>query len=201
MGPLVVGTVYTENSDALVEMGVKDSKKLSPKRREILYEQITTTVEHWGFFVTTAAEIDDKMKRMSLNDIELEMFVQAAKRWPNDTVIVDCPEVNELSFQSRLHALIGTDAQVIAKNKADDTYPVVSAASIVAKVNRDRLMNEISEEFGVNLGSGYPSDHITMDFVRDWIQKNGTPPPEVRTSWEPVKKMLSVKKNTKIDEW
>ena len=112
----------------------------------------------------------------------------------------DCPDVNEASFSRRLGALV-PDVEIIAKHKADDTYPVVSAASIVAKVTRDRMMDDIRAEFGTNIGSGYPSDHYTMDFIAAWIKDNGRAPPHVRCSWEPVRQMLSARANTKISDW
>ena len=201
MGPLVVGVVYVESDDFLKEIGVKDSKKLTPKARDRMYDLITDNVNHWTTIITTAEEIDEQRKRISLNEIELNMFSEGVTKWKAETVIADCPDINESSFSARLSDLIGNDVEVIAKHKADDTYPVVSAASIIAKVTRDRMMDDIREKFGVNVGSGYPSDHYTMDFIREWIEKNGTAPPHVRTSWEPVREMLSKRKITKIDDW
>ena len=201
MGPLVVGVVYVESDDFLKEIGVKDSKKLTPKARDSMYDLITDNVNHWTTIITTAEEIDEQRKRISLNEIELNMFSEGVTKWKAETVIADCPDINESSFSARLSNLIGNDVEVIAKHKADDTYPVVSAASIIAKVTRDRMMDDIREKFGVNVGSGYPSDHYTMDFIREWIEKNGTAPPHVRTSWEPVREMLSKRKITKIDDW
>ena len=77
----------------------------------------------------------------------------------------------------------------------------MSAASIVAKVTRDRMLEEIQGEFDVNIGSGYPSDHYTMDFIAQWIKENGRAPEHVRCSWEPVRKMLSARANTRISDW
>ena len=201
MGPLVVGVIFVEDDAVLKEIGVKDSKKLTPKARDRMYDQITSSVEHWDTVMISAEDIDEQRKRISLNEIELNMFSEGASKWHADTVIADCPDINETSFSDRLRNLIGNDVEIIAKHKADDTYPVVSAASIIAKVTRDRMMDEIRREFGTNIGSGYPSDHYTMDFIREWIDTNGTAPPHVRTSWEPVKEMLSRKKCTRIDDW
>ena len=201
MGPLVVGVVFIEYDDVLREIGVKDSKKLTAKARERMYDRIVSAADHWCTVIATAEEIDEQRKSISLNEIELNMFAEGAKRWRSDAIYADCPDINEQSFKSRLGNLIGDDVEIIAKHKADDTYPVVSAASIVAKVTRDRMMEDIQREFDTNIGSGYPSDHYTMDFIRDWIAENGTAPPHVRTSWEPVRDMLSKRKNTRIDDW
>lgn len=58
MGPLVVGVVYIDNDDALKEIGVKDSKKLTPKARDRMYDQIIDAADHWTTVVATAEMID-----------------------------------------------------------------------------------------------------------------------------------------------
>jgi len=201
MGPLVVGAVAAEDDDAFRQMGVKDSKQLTPRARDRLYDQIVDAADHWSTEIISAEDIDEQRKTLSLNDIEMRMFCKAADMGGVTVIYADCPDVNEASFSQRMKTLFGKDVEIIAKHKADDTYPIVSAASIIAKVTRDRMMEDIRKEFGTNVGSGYPSDHYTMDFIREWIEKNGSAPPHVRTSWEPVKEMLSVRKNTRIDDW
>lgn len=199
MGPLVVGAVSVDTDEPLRAIGVKDSKKLTPKARERMYDEITS-VSKWTVVIATAADVDAQRKLMSLNEVELRMFGEALNVLGAKRAYADCPDVNETSFQRRLETLV-PGAEIIAKHKADDTYPVVSAASIVAKVTRDRMMDDIRAEFGVNIGSGYPSDHYTMDFIREWIERNGKAPHDVRCSWEPVRQMLSAKANTKISDW
>lgn len=201
MGPLVVGVVYVESDKGLKNIGVKDSKKLTPKTRERMYDEIISVADHWCTVIVSSEEIDEQRKSISLNEIELNMFAEGVSKWDTVQILADCPDINESSFTDRLYAKVGKDVEIIAKHKADDTYPIVSAASIIAKVTRDRMMEDIRKEFGTNVGSGYPSDHYTMDFIREWIEKNGSAPPHVRTSWEPVKEMLSVRKNTRIDDW
>lgn len=200
MGPLVVGAVFVESDDALRGFGVRDSKRLTPRARERIYDEITASSE-WTTVVASAEDIDLRRKEMSLNEIELRMFVEAVSMHRADIAYVDCPDVNESAFASRMGMVLDSRMTIIAKHKADDTYPVVSAASIVAKVTRDRMMEDIRTEFGTNIGSGYPSDHYTMDFIREWIEENGSAPRHVRTSWEPVRLMLSRRANTKLTDW
>ncbi len=200
MGPLVVGAVYVEDDSVLKEIGVRDSKKLTPKSRERMYDQIVTEAADYAIVIASAADIDDRRTRMSLNEVELEMFREAVSKIPVTRVYADCPDVNEMSFSSALSIRLN-NITVIGRHKADDTYPVVSAASIVAKVTRDRMIEDISREFGTDIGSGYPSDQQTMDFIRGWIKKNGVSPKHTRNSWEPVRKLLSVSANTKITDW
>lgn len=199
MGPLVVGAVFVEDDEALRGIGVKDSKKLTPKQRESMYDEIDGSAK-WTVVIASAADIDLRRKEMSLNDVELHMFAEAVNTYDRDAVYADCPDVNEGKFSARLGFLC-PDAEIIAKHKADDSYPVVSAASIMAKVTRDRMLDDIRAEFGTNIGSGYPSDHYTMDFIREWIDANGKAPQHVRCSWEPVRQMLSVKATKKLTDW
>lgn len=198
MGPLVVGAVWVEDDEALSRIGVRDSKKLTPKSRERMYDQIVSSAAHWHVVVASAEEIDERRRSMSLNDVELGMFAEAVADAPADAVYADCPDVNDARFASRLEGMTGVE--VIAKHKADDLYPVVSAASIVAKVTRDRMIEELHEEIG-DFGSGYPSDQKTMGFIADWMRDNGCPPPHTRRSWEPVRQMMSARTVRRLDDW
>ncbi len=200
MGPLVVCALFIADDTPLKEIGVKDSKKLTPKARVKMFSQITEVADDISVVIASASDIDERMSSVSLNEIELRMFAEAVKKRPVTAVYADCPDVNEMRFSSELSSLTGGNT-VIGKHKADDTYPVVSAASIIAKVTRDRMIHEISERFGEDIGSGYPSDKKTMDFITQWIRKNGSAPPDTRNSWEPVKKLLMVSKNTRITDW
>jgi len=200
MGPLVVASVCVEDDLGLIGIGVRDSKRLTPKVRERMYSEILVIAEY-GIEVISAEEIDRRRTNESLNDIEADMFVRSvigmkdAKR-----IYADCPDVNESAFSKELSVKLG-GRTVIAEHKADDRYPVVSAASIIAKVTRDRMIKEISEEFGRDIGSGYPSDPATMDFIERWIKENGCAPPHTRCSWEPVRRLLSLSSNTRITDW
>ena len=182
MGPLVVGAVYVEDDDFLKDIGVRDSKKLTPKSRERMYDRIIAESCDYSVVMASAVDIDDRRARMSLNEVELEMFREAVSKIPVTRVYADCPDVNEMSFSSSLSVRLN-NTTVIGRHKADDTYPVVSAASIIAKVTRDRMIDDISKEFGTDIGSGYPSDQQTMDFIKGWIRKNGVPPKHTRNSW------------------
>ncbi len=200
MGPLVVGAVYVENDDILKEIGVKDSKKLSPKRRETMYSEIIDAVDEYSVVILSAEEIDERRQKESLNEVELDLFVQATSKIPVLRVYADCPDVNERGFQSSMSRLLG-NTEIVARHKADDMFLVVSAASIIAKVTRDRLITEISEEFGENIGSGYPSDTVTTDFIEKWIKEKGRSPKHTRTSWETVRRIQSKYSVRRITDW
>lgn len=200
MGPLVVGSVYVDNDSALKTIGVKDSKKLTEKTRERMYDEILTSSKLCCTVIASAEDIDERRKKLSLNVIELEMFQEATSKIKVDTVYADCPDPIEMMFSSSLSVRLN-NTDVIGRHKADDTYPVVSAASIIAKVTRDRMIADIEKEFGVRIGSGYPSDDLTMNFIRGWIKDNGCPPKHTRCSWEPVKHLMSASRNTKLTDW
>ena len=199
MGPLVVASVGVEDDDMLKKIGVKDSKKLAPKVRERMYDEIVACAKY-NVVIISAKEIDQRRSRETLNEIEADMFAQSVREMKASRIYADCPDVNETAFSTELSVMLG-NRTVIAKHKADDTYPVVSAASIIAKVTRDRMIAEISKEFGKGIGSGYPSDTVTMDFIEKWIKEKGRAPPYTRCSWEPVRKMLTLSSNSKITDW
>jgi len=98
--------------------------------------------------------------------------------------VIDCPDINEKRFTDLLVKMTG-NVNIKAEHKADLKYPLVSAASIVAKVLRDREVARIREEIG-DFGSGYPSDPRTVEFLRSYFKKNGRLPPHVRKSWKTV---------------
>ena len=199
-GPLVVGAVSCEDDSVLRSVGVKDSKMLSPEKRERMYAEIADAVPHWCVVPISAEEIDAKMGTMSLNAIEMDLFAEAVSEYDADIVYADCPDVNTERFGRLMEAKL-SGRRVVAAHKADALYPVVSAASIMAKVTRDRMLDDLRREFDVEIGSGYPSDAVTAGFIEKWIKDNGCAPKHTRTSWEPVKRMLSAGKNGSLDDW
>ena len=200
MGPLVVGSVYVEDDSDLVDLGVRDSKKLSPKRREAMFDRILDIADGYSIIMVSAEEIDLRRERETLNEIELAMFADATGKYPVMRVYADCPDVNEMAFQTALTTRLG-GTDVIARHKADDTYPVVSAASIIAKVTRDRIIADICAEFGESIGSGYPSDTTTTGFIEKWIKENGCSPKYTRNSWETVRSIKSRLSVRKLTDW
>jgi len=199
IGPLVVAAVFVDDDEPLKRIGVKDSKKLTPHSREVMFDQIAN-VAKYSIVVMSAEQIDSERRERSMNEIELKMFADSVKGVKVSRVYADCPDVNEASFSSSLSLSIG-NVKVVGEHKADDKYPVVSAASVIAKVTRDRMLKEIADEFGEDIGSGYPSDPVTVEFINKWIKENGNPPPHTRRSWETVKRMMTVHKNRKLTDW
>ena len=172
LGPLVTAGALVLDTAELAGLGLRDSKKLTPHRREELYEEITC---RWktAVVVRTPAEIDARSG--SMNEFTASCHAAVKQSLVPDEVYVDACDVNAVRFGSHVRELSGlTDLQMISEHKADDKFLIVGAASIVAKVTRDRLVTELSNEF-CDIGSGYPSDPVTIRFLETYRRENGCP--------------------------
>ncbi|SMH71610.1 ribonuclease HII [Candidatus Nitrosotalea okcheonensis] len=191
LGPLVISGISIEqkNIKQLVKIGVKDSKQLSPQSREKLYGQILSIVEGYHVAKISPKTIDKSVSKNLLNKLEADYMAKVIKKLEADSSYVDSCDVNPKRFGLYISNIVKT-GKIVSSHHADRKYPVVSAASIIAKVNRDRAIEKLRKSH--DLGSGYPSDPKTMWFIKEWISKNGNVPEFVRKSWKPVKILLSV---------
>ncbi|MDH2906722.1 MAG: ribonuclease HII [Candidatus Nitrosotalea sp.] len=191
LGPLVIAGISIEqkNIKQLVKIGVKDSKQLSPQSREKLYEQILSLVEGYHVAKIPPKTIDKSVSKNLLNKLEADYMAKVIKKLEADSSYVDSCDVNPKRFGLYISNIAKT-GKIVSSHHADRKYPVVSAASIIAKVNRDRAIEKLRKSH--DLGSGYPSDPKTMRFIREWISKNGNVPVFVRRSWKPIKILLNI---------
>ncbi|MDE1769495.1 MAG: ribonuclease HII [Thaumarchaeota archaeon] len=189
LGPLVIAGVSIEKSKIkhLVEIGVKDSKQLSPKSRENLYEKIISLVDGYYIAKIPPSVIDRNVNKNLLNQLEANYMAKVIKKLGAGSSYVDSCDVNPKRFGLYISNLAKT-GKIVSSHHADRKYPVVSAASIIAKVNRDRAIEKLRKNHDV--GSGYPSDSKTMGFIKEWLSQNGNVPVFVRKSWKPVKILL-----------
>jgi ribonuclease HII len=190
VGPLVVGGFLLEASriPELEELGVRDSKRLTPARREAIFTALPAIGTPLAIRLPPSA-IDRAVARGRLNELELTAFARLVRRTRPDIAYADaCDPVAE-RFGRRLRAASGTSGEVHAQHKADRDLLVVGAASIVAKVHRDRAIERLRGEVGEGLGSGYPSDSETIDFVRAVLADGTSPPPWLRTSWATMERI------------
>ena len=95
IGPLVVAGIKLKDEHKLAEIKVKDSKKLTPKRREILSVRIKQLTDDYEILVIPAKDIDDMRKVMTLNEIEVNAFTQVVKKLRPDICYVDSADVDE----------------------------------------------------------------------------------------------------------
>ena len=189
LGPLVVAGVSATAAGAreFREMGVRDSKTLSPSRREALYPEILRVAQRVHWVCISPDEIDDVVvhgKRLrKLNYLEAVYFAKVIDALGAQKVTVDASDVIPRRFRDDIVANLGKRCQVTAHHKADRNFPLVSAASIIAKVERDRAVARLREEHG-DFGSGYPSDPMTRAFFVDRMGRGEPLPGFVRKSWK-----------------
>ncbi len=200
IGPLVVAAVMVDDDAILRAIKVRDSKQLTPARREELALQIRRNAQV-EVDVIEASRLDEMMAIDSLNDIEVRSFALLISKMKADQVFADACDVDPKRFSRNVRGRLDYEPRMICEHKADQKYPVVSAASIIAKTVRDRRIREIEEEFGRPIGSGYAHDEVSLAFLENWIREKGDVPPHTRRTWETARRTLSISKNAKITEW
>ena len=189
LGPLVVAGVSVTEAGAreLREIGVRDSKMLSRSQREALYPEILSVARRAYWLGISPGEIDKVVLRgirlRKLNYLEAVYFARVIDALGARRVTVDASDIIPGRFRDDILANLGTHCEVTALHKADRNFPVVSAASIIAKVERDRAVAKLREEHG-DFGSGYPSDPLTRAFFRDRMKRGEPLPGYVRRSWK-----------------
>jgi ribonuclease HII len=168
----------------LAALGVKDSKLLAPQRREQLASKIETIAQDRYVLEVRAEVIDELRGLMSMNDIMVKSFSKVVEKLSADRAILDAADVNPVRFARRVKEGSKTKMEVVAEHRADKNHLSVAAASILAKVERDRSVREIEKSLGLKIGSGYPSDPATIRFLEVWLKEHGELPPFTRKSWK-----------------
>jgi ribonuclease HII len=206
IGPLVIAAVRVLDDDELVRVGARDSKELSWRKRENIFIEILEIADFSSRMIS-AEEIDELRKTKTMNEIEMDLFGQVVKdlHEDGDRVYVDAADVKEERFGQEISKAVGKELDITSRHRADSIYPAVSAASIIAKVLRDRMVREIEawlrQTVDLPLGSGYPSDRVTIEFMENWIKQEGNLPPHTRRSWETAKRLLDKAKTTSLDDF
>jgi len=205
VGPLIIAGVTFENDLELIENNVRDSKKITPKRREILAKKIKESAVNYEIMIISASDIDHMRKVMTLNEIEVNAFSKIIEKLKPDICYVDAADVNDERFGKNILSRLSFKPEIISKHKADDIYPVVGAASILAKTRRDEevqmIAQELEKKLDIPLGSGYPADPVTQKFLRKWVKTFGKLPPHTRHSWKTAQNLLKESKIKKLDEF
>jgi ribonuclease HII len=198
IGPLVIAGVLLreDNLQKLVDIGVKDSKLLTPHRREVLAPQIKQIAQNYAVIKLSPEEIDEVVtngrKLHKLNWLEAKTMAKIIETLRPDKAYVDASDTLEERFKSQILECLPFKVEIISEHKADRNYPIVGAASIIAKVERDKDIAEIASMCGY-FGSGYPSDPRTLAFLKQCIEKMKEYPDYVRKSWKPAKKTKNEK--------
>ena len=202
LGPLVVGllSIPAGDEDMLVEQNISDSKHHSAKQREEQYEWILQQAEERDWYVDTIvcppSKIDQGVAGEGLNILEVDLFATILNRYNKRydtpcTIMLDACDVNEQRFTNRITTRMMNwpkeNSTIQSEHKADAIHRIVGGASIIAKVVRDRIMEELQETLGFAIGSGYPSDPKTVAALPNLIGPEEIHT-DVRWSWATVKR-------------
>jgi ribonuclease HII len=189
VGPLVMAIAEADGRGLrqLVATGVKDSKLLSPQKREEFYPKIMEICTRVEIVSISPKEIDlvaTNRAGRKLNYLEAVTAAGLIEQSKARLVIVDSPEVKPETYKRNIiESLHRLDAPLIkSMHYADRDFPIVGAASIIAKVERDKAVEKLKKQVG-DFGSGYPGDSRTQNFLTEYVTKNGMPG-WVRKSWK-----------------
>ena len=201
IGPLVVaGVLMPEDKLKLLEqIGVRDSKELTPKRRERLAEEIRKIAEKIKVVKVPPSEVDRivfrGVKYRRLNWLEAKVMARVISELKPEIVYVDASDVLEERFKEQILEEIPAGIEVVSEHDADAKYPIVSAASIIAKTERDKEIQKLRMKYG-NFGSGYPSDPKTREFLLKCLKERGKYPDCVRKSWKTLRRLAEGRQET-----
>jgi ribonuclease HII len=180
-----------EDIQKLVEIKVRDSKLLSPQRRETLEVEIKKVAEKYAVIRLSPQEIDQVVltgkKFHRLNRLEAQTMAKIIEVLKPDIAYVDASDVLEERFKEHILECLPFKVEIVSEHKADRNYPIVSAASIIAKVERDKAIAELKSIYG-DFGCGYPTDPKTIEFLKQCLEKSEEYPDFVRKSWKPAKR-------------
>ena len=197
LGPMILaGIIINQKDEAILKSwNAKDSKLLTPLQRKSIAEKIKPQFKH-HILTSSPKEIDDSSNLNYLEAIKTAEIINYLTKNLNEKIkaIVDCPSVNIEAWSNDVQKLLKNPENIILKceHKADANHPIVSAASILAKEKREEEMQKIRTEFQVELGSGYPADPKTKEFITENFD-NKKYKDIIRFSWNTVKKLFKAK--------
>ncbi len=195
LGPMILTGVLIEDESeesVIKEMGAKDSKLLYPKQRKKIAEQIKKKYTY-HYELSTPKEIDDFPNLNNLEAIKSGIIINTLMKNINEKVrvIIDCPSVNIKAWSDYVFdTIVKKDLiELSCEHKADFNYPVVSAASILAKERREDELKLLKTELEIDFGSGYPADPKTKEFlVKTFGEKKYDA--LIRKSWSTYKRIV-----------
>ncbi|EMA08388.1 ribonuclease HII [Haloferax denitrificans] len=202
LGPMVAAAVRAD-PDALPE-GIADSKRLSPERRAELAAKLRERDDvEVGVAFVEPETIDDPETDMNLLTVRAQVEAAAEVAVDADELVCDAGDVSESRFGRRVRegvAEAGVSVEVHAQHRADDEHAIVGAASIVAKVERDRRVEALAAEYG-EVGSGYPSDGTTRKFLREYVREHGILPDCARKSWSTCADLMAAHEQSSLGDF
>ena len=203
IGPLVISGILIDEEKVpeLKKIGVKDSKLLTAKQREKLFPQILKIVDAYKIIIVPAQEIDSRSAvGLNINQLEALKCAEIIKVLKPDLVYVDSPTSPRASkFAELITANLPKDLHVdiLAEHKADFNHVECGAASILSKVTGDGEVEKIKKEIGLDFGSGYPADPITMKFLKEHWENALSK--YIRRSWGTIKDLEKQKSQKTLE--
>ncbi len=157
--------------DKLRDMGVTDSKKLTSKKRNLLYEELKSVMDMKYAQLTPVLIDENKFSGGDLMQLEIDAILKIIEFEKPDLIIIDALTANPEKFKETIYNKLSKElkdkCKIIAENKADLNYTIVGAASIIAKELREQELVQIHQNVGIDCGSGYPGDQKTREFVKE----------------------------------
>lgn len=204
LGPLVMCGLLIKEEDErkLVALEVKDSKLLTREKRDFLFEKIKSVSEGYEIIIIHPEEIDRAVNNhdgLNLNRLEARKSAEILNKLNPEKAIIDAPSNNIKSYKNYLSSFVeNKKTRLVLEHKADFKYPIVSGASILAKVTRDNEVDKIKKEIGKDFGSGYMSDPKTAAFLEKNYEEYGY---LFRKSWFPYQDIMNKKFQKKLEDF
>ena len=195
LGPMVMCGAMIEEKDLpkLIKLKPKDSKLLAKEEREELYPKLLSALKYYKVIIMQPKEIDKAVHGhdgLNLNKLEAHKQAEILNEFNPDKAIIDCPSNNIASYRLYLKKLVkNKKIELILEHNAE-RYPLVAAASIIAKVTGDNEIEHIKKEICIDFGSGYMSDPKTVEFLKINFEKFDY---LFRKSWFPYQELLNKK--------
>jgi ribonuclease H, mammalian HI/archaeal HII subfamily len=204
LGPMIAAAVRIDDEVDLPD-GVADSKQLTVAKRESLAAELRDVAAvDTAVGVITTDEIDAPETDMNGLTVIAQVRALTGVASDGDRALVDAGDVSESRFGRRVQEAVvkrGVDIDVTAEHGADDDSRLVGAASIIAKIERDRRITAIDEEYDTAVGSGYPSDPTTRQFLADYVDHHDELPACTRTSWATCEDVLAAAEQSELAEF
>jgi ribonuclease HII len=183
-GP-VVGSMFVccaYGREDLIPKNVQDSKNLTNNQVVQMRTKIEDSEIEYSVIEITSDDIDDRDSMTTLSAKAFADSISKSNIKDETSGIIDCFSNDKDKARRLVNNRIDNGIKVDSEFKADENYPIVSASSIIAKSYREEHIDELSEQYG-EVGSGYPSDPTTREFLEDYVSVHGELPACARESW------------------
>jgi len=198
LGSMFAGAVRAD--PATLPDGVGDSKGIAPATRERLDGEIRAVADAVAVAEIPVSRIDDP--ETDMNTLTVAAHAEALSGVATDGLagLVDAGDTDAERFGRRVADRVDATVEITAEHGADETDPLVGAASIVAKVARDSHVESLAATHG-EVGSGYPSDPTTRDFLASYVERHGELPDCARSSWSTCDDVLAAAQQSTLGEF